>query len=323
MMINRFYFSTCDEIEKQLYEVIWSGLADFKEIILFKGIVTSSGVISKVFKKVLYDNPRIFYTNLQGYVIGTMGGVHYLKPKYFFSLQAVIELQSWIDERLNEICSSIQNIEDTFSKEIFIHNYLITNVKYSDSAVSQPANAYTIAGTLLENNSVCAGVALTFKLLMDYLDIPCIVATGVATNSSGKTEGHAWNVVCIGGDYYQIDVTWDLIEEKYKRVIKYDYFNLTSQEMYISRTPDYEYPICNQREYNYFYYMKAIIYSAAELQEFMTKKIINGEKNIYFKYMFDFGGMKENLKSYLRKTCLVGRYIYWINEMQHTVFIMR
>ena len=33
---------------------------------------------------------------------------------------------------------------------------------------------------------------------------------------------------------------------------KYDYFNLTTQEMYQSRIPDCEYPLCVNEFYNYF-----------------------------------------------------------------------
>lgn len=122
-------------------------------------------------------------------------------------------MQDWIGEKVTEICQPIKSIGVDFAKEIYVHNYLVENVRYSSSAVAQPINAYTVVGALLENNSVCAGVALSFKLFMDYLDIPCIVATGIATNNAGHTERHAWNVIYIENSHYQIDVKWDLLNE--------------------------------------------------------------------------------------------------------------
>ena len=220
-MINKFYYSVCNEIERSIYTKIWEGLSVYKAVISFDGRIAKPDTVSKVFKMVLYDNPRIFYTSTQGYLVGHVGYNTYLKPKYFFPLNAVLELQNWLDERIEEICSPIRFLDDDFAKEIFVYNYLIENVTYSTSAVAQPINAYTVAGTLLENNSVCAGVALSFKLLMDYLEIPCIVATGVATNSVGHTEKHAWNIVYIEGAYYQADITWDLLGETKGRIIKY------------------------------------------------------------------------------------------------------
>lgn len=311
-------------MEKEIYATLLEGLIDYQDTIyLSSNLVTTPDIVSKVFKMVLYDNPKIFYTSTQGYAIGHNESAFFLQPKYFFSLQATIELQEWLDEKVSEICQPIMDINDDFAKEIYVHNYLIENVRYSSLAVAQPINAYTVAGTLLENNSVCAGVALSFKLIMDYLDIPCIAATGTATNSAGHTERHAWNVVYIENSYYQIDVTWDLLNEYNERLIKYDYFNLTTQDMYQSRVPDYEYPCCNSNQHNYFYYMEAQVRSPSELISFVSLKVMQGEKRIYLQYAFDFMSMKNNITHYLRKVSGIGRYKYWINETSHTVFIMR
>ena len=41
---------------------------------------------------------------------------------------------------------------------------------------------------------------------------------------------HAWNIVDIGGEPYQLDVTWDIGAVKARKII-YDYFNLTDSLM--------------------------------------------------------------------------------------------
>lgn len=209
------------------------------------------------------------------------------------------------------------------TRKKYIYNYLVENIRYSHSAVVQPINAYTVAGTLLENNAVCAGIALSFKLLMDYLNIPCIVAIGTATNNVGITERHAWNIVYVDGAYYHTDVTWDLLDGQNDRVIKYDYFNLTTSEMYKTRVADYKYPICIESKCNYFFYMNAIISSPEELLSFVSNYIWKGETRIYFKYTFDCSEMRNNIRNYLKKTLRIGRYKYWVNEEMKTVFILR
>lgn len=323
-MTNRYYHYICSDEEKEIYATILEGLMDYQEVISFrKAPVPTPAVISKVFKMVLYDNPRIFYTSTLGQRIGYNGVAAALYPKYFFPLDSVLQLQEWLDERVEEICAPIRGLEDPFSKEIYIHNYLIEKVKYSFTDVAQPVNAYTVAGTLLENNSVCAGVALSFKLLMDHLDIPCIVATGTATNGAGVTERHAWNLVYLDGAYYQIDVTWDLLNERNDRLIKYDFFNLTTQEMYQSRRGDYDYPLCTEQAYNYFSYMKAIVTSPEELASFVSRHVLKGEQRIYFKYTFDTAAMKHKLNRVLSIVPHLCRYQYWVKESVQTVFIMR
>ena len=44
---------------------------------------------------------------------------------------------------------------------------------------------------------------------MDELNIPCVLVSGIGTNSAGETEAHAWNYVQLNGAWYAIDVTWD------------------------------------------------------------------------------------------------------------------
>lgn len=247
-MINRYYHYICSDFEKEIYATIFGGLIEYQEIISFdNSLYITPALIRQIFKMVLYDNPRLFYTSTQGYQITVNSSKLFLIPKYFFGLQATLELQKWLDERISEICNPIVDVKDEFLKEIYIHNYLTKNIRYSHSAVAQSINAYTVVGALLENNSVCAGIALSFKLLMDYLNIPCIVTTGTATNDAGITERHAWNIVYVENACYQIDVTWDLLDGQNERVINYDYFNLTTSEMYKTRVADYEYPMVQIR----------------------------------------------------------------------------
>lgn len=323
-MINRYYYSICNELEKKIYTTIFEGLSEYHTRISFcRCNEITVDVVSRVFKEVLYDNPRIFYTSTQGYYIEMSLITITLRPKYFFSLSAALELQDWLDEKVTDICKPILEIEDAFAKEIYIHNYLIQNVKYSEVTVSQPINAYTVAGALFENNSVCAGVALSFKLLMDFLDIPCIVATGTAVNAIGNAERHAWNIVYIEDGYYQMDVTWNLLNGRSNRIVKYEYFNLTTDEMNKSRIADYEYPLCTSRKYNYFIYTNSVVYSTEELIELIAYKIRMQEDSIYLKYDFECIDIKKLFPKWMKRVPLFAQYLYCIDELMHTIFIIR
>ena len=65
---------------------------------------------------------------------------------------------------------------------------------------------------------------------MDLLGIECITVEGSAY---GGTSDHAWNQVCLDGDWYCVDVTWDdpttfgTVSEQ----TSHRYFNVTSQHM--------------------------------------------------------------------------------------------
>ena len=59
---------------------------------------------------------------------------------------------------------------------------------------------HTAYGALVNKEAVCEGYAKAYKLLMDAMGIPCDVVIN---------EEHAWNVVCLEGKWYLVDVTND------------------------------------------------------------------------------------------------------------------
>ena len=54
---------------------------------------------------------------------------------------------------------------------------------------------------------------------MTQLGVPCYYCTGYAG------ENHAWNIIRLDGEYYNVDATWDDTTPN-----TYDYFNKTDQE---------------------------------------------------------------------------------------------
>lgn len=79
-------------------------------------------------------------------------------------------------------------------------------------------------GALVNRKAICLGYASAFQLLMDMSGVECITVVGAAFSSQ---EDHAWNMVRLDGDWYCVDVTWDMgLPEKY-----WCYFNVTSDYM--------------------------------------------------------------------------------------------
>ena len=74
--------------------------------------------------------------------------------------------------------------------------YIWVDYVYTDN----DQNAY---GALVEGKAVCAGYARAFQLLMNELDIPTYYCSGT---TYGK---HAWNIIYINNEYYNVDVTFN------------------------------------------------------------------------------------------------------------------
>ncbi|MDE5950842.1 MAG: hypothetical protein K2H12_04590 [Acetatifactor sp.] len=106
-------------------------------------------------------------------------------------------------------------MSDDYEREKYVHNRLLELVEYQSGApMSQ--SAYS---ALVNGKTVCAGYARAFQYLMQQLGIPCYYCTGY----SG--ENHAWNIIYLYGEYYNVDLTWDDTEPA-----TYKFFNKTDQD---------------------------------------------------------------------------------------------
>ena len=161
-----------------------------------------------------------------------------------------------IDQAVNQLeqirNSAIESRTGNIYKDIkMVHDYLIKKIDY-DTTISKP-NIYNIYGALINKESVCEGYAKSFKYLMDGLGIPCTLVIGQATNSTGKTENHAWNYVQISGNWYAIDCTWDdpVIEGGFAtESYKYKYFLKGAQSISKDHFPSHQFTE-GGKEYSY------------------------------------------------------------------------
>ena len=140
------------------------------------------------------------------------------------------------DEQLNKIVSYASKYSTDYEKEKYVYNYLLANVSYNNEALLNQS-AYS---ALVIGESVCAGYARAFQLIMQKLNIPTYYVLGFAK------EDHAWNIVKLNGGYYNVDLTWDDTGGVFK------HFNLTDAEMSSTHRRDgiSKYlPKCNYESY--------------------------------------------------------------------------
>lgn len=126
-----------------------------------------------------------------------------------------------------------------FEKELALHDALVRRGSY-DAAVYDANNPHgrpdntNPYGFLVEGYGICLGYATSFQLLMDLAGVECITVVGASLDS---TQDHAWNMVCLEGEWYCVDPTWndptawaDVPEEDWDWC-HHRYFNCTSAYM--------------------------------------------------------------------------------------------
>ena len=142
------------------------------------------------------------------------------------SITNVDEKADWVIK--NYITSDMSDRE----KAKRLHNWLIYNAHY-DYTFSN----YNADGVLVKGFGVCDSYSRAYSLLLTRVGIENKRLTGKC-----GTEGHAWNLVKIDGQWYHVDCTWDDPNDSGEASVSgwegYDYFLVGDDFVKQSRTFD-------------------------------------------------------------------------------------
>jgi hypothetical protein len=259
------YYLSLNEVEKKIYDAAYTTLCAEETTFKLIGVDISSfaAAYGSTLTHFINDHPEFFWLNGyveyetvrmsdsdSGNVTITLGIHDYWKDHDL--AKAKSELQSALDAVVLEANA----FEDDYQKVKFVHDYIIKFNSYDYDAYEKgdAIDAETDAivssayGALVSGNVMCAGYARAFDLVLHKLGYESIFVSGEADGGS-----HAWNLICLGGDYYHVDLTWDDLDGDLAEV-RYNYFCLPDEE--ISKTHiaavEYSYPEANGIEYNYF-----------------------------------------------------------------------
>lgn len=132
--------------------------------------------------------------------------------------------QSYVDDAVTRI--GVGSMSD-YEIVCAVNDYLCDTVYYPEEPYAPMT--HTAYGALADGVAVCEGYACAAKLLLDALGVPCDIQVGECTGGGG----HAWNLVQLEGQWYQMDVTWND-----GSLSRSDYLLVTDDFMRQSRTWD-------------------------------------------------------------------------------------
>lgn len=154
-------------------------------------------------------------------------------------------------KQIYEVIDSFMNdnISDGMSdldKEIAVHDYIVENCVYG-----YPDNnddAYTAYGALVLHQSVCDGYAEAFFIIMSCLGVKCDIVVG------STEEGlHAWNQIELGGEWYNVDLTWDDSLPDMGSYLKHTYVNVDDSTLELTHSWEKQfYRECADTAYNFY-----------------------------------------------------------------------
>lgn len=209
------YYNMLDENGQHIYRQIYANAQVLQPAFAPVEPITARK-LRDVISAVYNDHPELFWLETS-YACKHLGNGQCVEIDLQFNRTAknLERENAAFESAAAEILSQAETFGTDYDKERYVHDTLLKQVDYVKSA-EMNQSAYS---ALVNGRSVCAGYARAFQYLMQQLGIPCYYCTGYAG------EDHAWNIVKLEEDYYNVDTTWDDTGEG-----TYDYFNKTDAD---------------------------------------------------------------------------------------------
>lgn len=235
------YYHMLDDKSKSLYRQIYANANDLYSD--FKAVESDAtpAQVKNAFIAVCNDHPELFFMDTK-FSAAFKGNGDCIEIKLCFN-----DLANNIDETKAQFESAAQSVKNAssgspFEMEKAAHDALAQMNTYSLMAPHNQS-AYS---ALNEGSTVCAGYARAMQYVMQLAGVPCYYCSGYAG------ENHAWNIICLDDEFYNLDVTWDDTDDA--SVCNYDWFNKTDADYgttHIRRDLSVYLPPCNGTKYRY------------------------------------------------------------------------
>ena len=273
-----YYFSRLTNEQRIIYKIMFSGLENYSKEIKIPFLRPIDEIFT-IFKFILLDNPIVFYVSSFIYLTSNLHTEEcIIKPEYKYS-KNFVEYNTNIIEKALQAFSRIKT-KNPLAREIYVHDYCLSNLMYDHSLDEY---SFSVLGPVINKTAVCEGIAKFVKLILDYLDVKCLVTSGSAKDQSrGCAEiNHSWNIVKIGSNTYHLDVTFDLtLKDKENR---YDYFNLSDEDIKKDHAIIGVAPVCTVKGGDYFTSNSLLANNSGELKKIIARGLEKGKTNLTVK----------------------------------------
>lgn len=229
-----------DELLRVFYDA-YAATASYVEFELVNGFTFDPYVDLQESYTELQRQDPIYVGSVEQWGISTVGSQQRVYITYTMDVEELIRVKEATEALVEEAVSHI----DTEGKSDYelvcaVNEYLCDTVYYPPTEPYAPMT-HTAYGAFADGVAVCEGYACAAKLMLNELGILCDIQVGECIGGGG----HAWNLVQLDGQWYQMDVTWN--DGGLDRT---DYLLVTDDYMRKSRMWDESnYPACAETAY--------------------------------------------------------------------------
>lgn len=338
---QEYYFKQLTEEEQRVYRELLKGIrAREKEFYL---TISDDDSIDRSYHAVLKDHPEIFWVHNREKIYKTTysdSDYCFFTPGYTYTDSEIDEIQTAMEQSFQEVRALIPEDAGDYEKVRIVYTYVIDHTQYQTGEDDQ-----SIAGVFWKKSAVCAGYAGAVQYLLERLDIPCIYVDG---STKGSTEGHAWDIVKIGQEYYYVDATngdqpdflnGDAAQLEEHKTVIYDYLCPFPEEYEKTYTPSEELtvPACTAKDLDFYVLNQGYFedYSWQDIYDYCKMRMDNGAAVVRFKFgsqeafseacqeLLD-DGVVQNVAQYYMKLHGLGQveYHYGVMDNFYTIYFI-
>lgn len=313
------------EEQQRIYDILNTALNDMISGIVDLQIEKSkddatniANDVNVAFRAVSFDNPEYFWLPSAYKLLhfGDKIGIAFslAEGEHNFNFYPIKKserstMKKKLDEKVNELTDKVKGM-GAFEAEEYFHDYLCNKVTYfnTDTPENYPL-IFTTYGALVNGSAVCEGYSRAMQLLCDNIEIPCGLVYGWS-----QGEGHMWNLINLGNEWYHLDVTWD--DDEQNGVISHRYFNVTQYDITYNtshiiaedfkKNQQYEdldvYNFLNtshhNKTYNYFEWLGYVVTTDYNVAGALAKRFIDNGAT-YFEIKNNSLDSNQNIVSYI------------------------
>ncbi|SDB19026.1 Transglutaminase-like domain-containing protein [Ruminococcaceae bacterium FB2012] len=300
--LKYYCYEQLDDTEKVLYSRIKEQAEIFGKELILDPPAFSIEQVRKVYRYVSLDHPELFWLSLEyKYWHDPSNLVTRIELAYFMPKEEAERRRREIEAAAENYLDLIDDDMSDFAAVKKIYEEMITLVDYDTvhlAEVKKDAeknngsdDIYHMYGVLVNHKAVCAGYARTTTYLLHRLGIEAVYVSGTTENRE-DSDGHAWNLISLEGEYYWLDTTWGDLSRTDPSIsregIYYDYFCVNDSILMINHKPGGDIPLpkvtataCN---YHHRFGLWFDSYSYSDISKGVCAMAASGETHISLRF---------------------------------------
>lgn len=218
--------NTLNADQRYLYDTIKYAADRGEKSVTFKKSYSKQD-ITIAYNAVGSDCPYMVW--LHGYYFGNYANGGYKSVSFSYDSTLVkdrVGAVQLMDDYLKPVLDKASKMSSDIDKVKYIHDWLIYSVN-DGSEKSNDMHCHMAYSAIVEKKGVCSTYSHAFDYCMQKLGIVSTMLGGTTWDGSN----HAWNMVKVGGDWYELDIYWDDVITKAETDYTYTCFMQTTASL--------------------------------------------------------------------------------------------